>query len=136
MVEMAAGQYPDVAFIVPHLGGFSDDWMTHLAVIDQLCRYPNVFADTSGVRYFDALVEAVRRAGPRKLLFGSDGPLLHPGVELEKVRALGLSAEAASLVAGRTTRAGRGPRPRHSGSRRHSRPLTRRLPIVVLEELR
>ena len=100
MVEMAAGQYPDVAFIVPHLGGFVDDWMTHLAVIDQLCRYPNVFADSSGVRYFDALVEAVRRAGPRKLLFGSDGPLLHPGVELEKVRALGLSPDATALIAG------------------------------------
>ncbi len=57
--------------------------MTHLHVIDQLCRYPNVYADTSGVRYGNLLVQAVKRAGPHKLLFGSDGPLLHPALELQ-----------------------------------------------------
>jgi predicted TIM-barrel fold metal-dependent hydrolase len=36
--------------------------------------YPNVYSDTSGVRRFDCLVEAVRKAGPGKLLFGTDGP--------------------------------------------------------------
>ena len=100
IVEMAASQYPDVPFIVPHLGAFADDWMTHMAVIDQLCRFENVFADTSGVRYFDVLVAAVRRAGAGKLIFGSDGPLLHPGVELAKVRALGLPPRAEAMVVG------------------------------------
>ena len=99
-VEMLASQYPDVNFIVPHLGGFVDDWMVHLQVIDQLVRFPNVYADTSGVRYFDALVEAVRRAGPAKLIFGSDGPQLHPGVELHKIRVMGLSATARAMVTG------------------------------------
>ena len=99
-VEMLASQYPDVNFIIPHLGGFADDWMVHLQVVDQLVRYPNVHADTSGVRYFDALVQAVRRAGPGKLLFGSDGPQLHPGVELHKVRMLRLPADAERLVMG------------------------------------
>ncbi len=87
-VEMLAGQYPDVNFIVPHLGGFADDWMVHLQVVDEFARLPNVYADTSGVRYFDALVLAVRRGGPGKLIFGSDGPQPHPGVELHKVRQL------------------------------------------------
>jgi predicted TIM-barrel fold metal-dependent hydrolase len=99
-VEMLASQYPDVNFIVPHLGGFTDDWMTHLQVIDQMVRYPNVYADTSGVRYFDALVQAARRAGAGKLIFGSDGPQLHPGVELHKVRLLGLSPEVTALITG------------------------------------
>jgi uncharacterized protein len=99
-VEMLASQYPDVNFIIPHLGGFADDWMVYLQVIDQLIRYPNVHADTSGVRFFDALVQAVRRAGPGKLLFGSDGPQLHPGVELHKVRMLRLPADAERLVMG------------------------------------
>ena len=35
----------------------------------------------------------MRRAGARKVLFGSDGPWLHPGVELAKVHALGLSPQ-------------------------------------------
>jgi predicted TIM-barrel fold metal-dependent hydrolase len=98
--EMLAGQYPDVNFILPHLGGFADNWMTHLHVIDQICRYPNLYADTSGVRYFDALVAAVRRAGPHKLLFGSDGPLLHPALELQKIRLLHLRPKAEALILG------------------------------------
>jgi predicted TIM-barrel fold metal-dependent hydrolase len=97
-IEMLAGQYPEVNFIVPHLGGFADDWMTMLCVVDQLVRYPNVYADSSGVRYFDALIHAVRRAGPGKLIFGSDGPQLHPGVELQKIRELHLPAGAFEKV--------------------------------------
>jgi hypothetical protein len=42
----------------------------------------------------------VDHAGPGKLLFGSDGPWLHPGVELEKVRALRLPADAEQQVLG------------------------------------
>jgi hypothetical protein len=116
-VEMLAGQYPDVNFIIPHLGGFSDDWMVHLQLIDQLVRFPNVYADTSGVRYFDALVEAVRRAGPAKLIFGSDGPQLHPGVELHKIRVLGLPAAARAMVTGGTIARLLGPYAPASGSR-------------------
>ena len=99
-VEMLAGQYPDVNFIIPHLGGFADDWMTHLHLIDQLCRFPNVYADTSGVRYWQCLVDAVRRAGAHKILFGSDGPLLHPGLELYKIRLLKLPPQHEALITG------------------------------------
>jgi len=99
-VELLATEYPDVTFIIPHLGSFADDWRAHVSVIDQLVRYPNVLTDTAGVRRFDYLVEAVRRAGAGKVLFGSDGPWLHPGVELAKIRVLGLSPSDAALVLG------------------------------------
>jgi predicted TIM-barrel fold metal-dependent hydrolase len=66
--------------------------------VDQLAKHPNVFTDTSGVRRFDLLVDALRRAGPTKILFGSDGPWLHPGVELAKVRMLRLDPAAERLV--------------------------------------
>ena len=66
----------------------------------QLLRLPNVFTDTSGVRYFDLLQDAARRAGPHKILFGSDGPFLHPAVELAKVRALRLPPDEEALVTG------------------------------------
>jgi predicted TIM-barrel fold metal-dependent hydrolase len=101
-VELLATEYPDVAFIIPHLGSFADDWEAQLALIDHLVRHPNVYADTSGVRRFDLLEAAVRRAGPGKLIFGTDGPWLHPGVELAKVRALKLSAPAERQVLGGT----------------------------------
>ncbi len=101
VVDLLAGQYPDVDFIIPHLGSFADDWRAHARVIEQLARYPNVYADTSGVRRFDYLIEAVERAGARKLLFGSDGPWLHPGLELHKIRLLGLPPADEALVLGR-----------------------------------
>jgi uncharacterized protein len=100
VVELLAHEYPDVVFIIPHLGSFADDWGAQLALIDHLERHPNVYADTSGVRYFDLLEEAVSRAGAHKLLFGSDGPELHPGLELEKVRLLGLERAEEQLMLG------------------------------------
>jgi predicted TIM-barrel fold metal-dependent hydrolase len=100
VIEMLAPQYPDVNFIIPHLGSFGDDWKAHQQVVDQMVHYPNVYADTSGVRRFDYIVQAVKRAGPHKLLFGSDGPWLHPGVELHKIRMLGLPPEKEALILG------------------------------------
>jgi uncharacterized protein len=100
VIEMLAPSYPDVNFIVPHLGSFADDWRAHQQVVDQITRLRNVFTDTSGVRRFDYIVQAIARAGPRKVLFGSDGPWLHPGVELQKIRLLGLRPEQESLVLG------------------------------------
>lgn len=100
VVDMFAPEYPDVNFIVAHLGSFTDNWKAHEQVTVQLARYPNVYADTSGVRQFDYLVKALKRAGPEKLLFGSDGPWLHPGVEIHKIRLLGLTKRDEALVLG------------------------------------
>lgn len=96
--ELLAKEYPDVSFIIPHLGSFADDWQAQLAFIAHLERHRNIYTDTSGVRRFDLLEQAIERAGARKILFGTDGPWLHPGVELAKVRALGLSQEDENLV--------------------------------------
>ncbi len=99
-VELLATEYPEVNFIIPHLGSFADDWAAQLAFLDPLTRHPNVYTDTSGVRRFELLEEAVRRAGPGKVLFGSDGPWLHPGVELAKVAALGLAPATEAQILG------------------------------------
>lgn len=98
--ELLAEEYPDVNFIIPHMGSFADDWSAQLALIDHLVRHPNIYADTSGVRRFDLLEQAVARAGARKILFGSDGPWLHPSVELSKIHALDLSLAAQKLILG------------------------------------
>jgi predicted TIM-barrel fold metal-dependent hydrolase len=101
VIDMLAPEFPDVNFIVAHLGSYTDDWRAHQQVVYQIARYRNVYADTSAVRRFDYIVEAVKRAGPRKLIFGSDGPWIHPGVELEKIRLLGLPKDQEALVLGR-----------------------------------
>ena len=117
-VELLAQEYPDVDFIIPHLGSFADDWRAQLALIDHLVRHPNIYTDTAGVRRFDLLEQAVKRAGARKVLFGSDGPWLHPAVELAKVRALELPPDDEALVLGGnllrlTSRVRREPQPAH-----------------------
>ncbi|WP_420147889.1 amidohydrolase family protein [Spirosoma sp.] len=98
VVELLGQEYPDVNFIIPHLGSFSDDWRAQAGMIDYLVRFPNIYTDTSGVRRFDLLQRAVDCAGPDKFLFGSDGPWLHPGVELAKIAALKLSTGDATKI--------------------------------------
>jgi predicted TIM-barrel fold metal-dependent hydrolase len=123
--ELLAQEYPDVSFVIPHLGSFADDWRAQIAFVDHLVRHANIYTDTSGVRRFDILEQAAQRAGAGKMLFGSDGPWLHPGVELAKVRALGLSRNDEGLVlagnflrltgrVGQSSRAMRSDRPPHS----------------------
>jgi predicted TIM-barrel fold metal-dependent hydrolase len=125
-VELFATQYPDVAFIIPHLGSFADDWRAQLAMIDMLVRHANVHTDSAGVRRFDLLVQAVRRAGAHKLLFGTDGPWLHPGVELAKIDALGLApADAQRVLAGNFLRLTRACRRRAAAARSAAAPAAR-----------
>lgn len=69
-------------------------------MIYQVAKYPNVYADTSGIRQFDYVVQAAQRGGPEKIIFGSDGPWLHPGLELHKIRLLGLPAQQEALILG------------------------------------
>lgn len=101
-VEMLAQQYPRVNLIVAHLGSFAGDWRVHLATISLMRRYPSVYADTSSVRFFDYLVQAVQEAGAGKLIFGSDGPLLHPGLELARAKMLKLPPAEEAMVLGGT----------------------------------
>lgn len=118
VIDMFAPEFPGVNFVIPHLGSFADDWRAHERVVEQLARYPNVHGDTSAVRRFDYVVQAVKRAGARKVLFGSDGPWLHPALELQKIRLLGLAPAEEALVLGGNARrlleAARGRRVRSS----------------------
>ncbi|GGP26970.1 amidohydrolase family protein [Silvimonas amylolytica] len=99
-LELLAQTHPDVPFVIAHLGSFADDWAAQRRMIDLIVRYPNLFSDTSGIRRFDLLDEAFHRAGPGKLLFGSDGVFLHPGLELAKVYALKPKPDAFAQMAG------------------------------------
>lgn len=95
-----AERHPRVPWIVPHLSSFADDWRAQKRLIGMLVRLPNLFTDTSGVRYFDLLEEAIARAGAHKVLYGSDGPYLHPAPEIAKIMALDLAPDDRALVLG------------------------------------
>jgi len=97
-IDLFARQYPDVNFIIPHLSSFADDWKSQMAFISALERYANIHTDLSGVRRYDVITEAYKRVGPRKILFGSDGPWIHPGLELMKIYALHTDKESEDLM--------------------------------------
>mgnify|MGYP000185722360 CR=1 FL=1 len=104
--HLIASEYPQVPFIMAHLGSFaSHDWTEHLAAIDAARRYPNVYLDTSSVVFFRFLELAAKEAGPDKLIFGSDGPELDSRVELYKVKLLKLPpAQEAKVLGGNILR--------------------------------
>ncbi len=100
--HMIASAYPQVTFIMAHLGSFSSqNWSEHLAAIDVAKRYPNVYLETSSVILWRYLEMAAREI-PEKLIFGSDGPDGDSRVEIYKIRLLKLPKDVERKVLGRT----------------------------------
>lgn len=79
--------HPKLPVILGHMGFASTD-----ASAIRLARTEdNLFLETS-VGSFSAIREAVKILGSTKILFGSEGPVHHPGVELRKIELLRLAA--------------------------------------------
>ncbi|MCD6520408.1 MAG: amidohydrolase family protein [Anaerolineae bacterium] len=97
-LRYAAENYPEVPIIIAHMGQFRSDSKAHLITLWLAKRYPNVYFDTSGVLEFEWLERAVAEGLASKMLFGSDGPVCHCGVELAKIRFLHLSPDEEELV--------------------------------------
>jgi len=85
--------YPDVPVIVAHMGQFRSDEKAHLFTLWLAGNYENVYFDTSSVLEHEWLERAVEEGLCGKMIFGSDGPGLHCGVELARIRFLHLSPE-------------------------------------------
>jgi predicted TIM-barrel fold metal-dependent hydrolase len=84
IVDMIAPQYPDVNFIVAHLGSNTDDFRAHQQVAYQLARYPNVFADTSAVRQFDYILRRSNARGRANFSLAPMGRGFIPGSRSRK----------------------------------------------------
>ncbi len=104
--HLIASFYPQIPFIMAHLGSFaSQEWTEHLAAIDVARRYPNVYLETSSVVFFKFLEMAAKDLGAEKLIFGSDGPEVDSRVELYKIKLLKLSpADEARVLGGNVSR--------------------------------
>ena len=93
--------YPEVAFILAHLGSFaSRDWTEHVQAIEAAKQLPNLYLDTSSVVFFGYLERAAQELPAEKLIFGSDGPLVDSRVELYKIRLLKLPQTKERLILG------------------------------------
>ncbi len=73
--------------VLAHLGAFPAQADLMEQALDLAAAEPRVFLDTSGIWELDLLRRALDRA-PRKLVFGSDCPLTHPGVAWDQLARL------------------------------------------------
>jgi len=93
-VAQAAEACPEATIILGHMGGYFH-WRDAIRAGQ---RYPNVFLDTSAIPYPQAIEEAVKHLGSRRVLYASDGPGCDPSIEIHKVRMAGLAAEDEAAV--------------------------------------
>ncbi len=91
--------YPEVPVIIAHMGQFlAVNGQVRLTTLWLAKRYPNVYFDTSSVVEHEWLEEAVREGLAHKMIFGSDGPVCHPQVELSRIKALALAPDDEEMV--------------------------------------
>ena len=91
-----AKQFPKANFIIGHMGfGPADQ-----EAIDAAKSLPNFFLETSTGNFLN-IQEAVKKAGSSKVIFGSEFPLSHPSIELQKIMLLDVSErERTDILAG------------------------------------
>ncbi len=93
-VAAAAQEVPEAQVILGHMGGYF-----HVdEAIEVAERVPNVILETSAMPYPAKIKQAVKRVGADRVIYGSDGPVCSPRLEVEKVRLAGLDTSTERLV--------------------------------------
>ena len=93
-VARAAEAVPEAAIILGHMGGYF-----HVdEAIETAQRLPNLILETSAMPYPAKIREAVDAVGVERVIYGSDGPVCSPRLEVRKVRLAGLDAGDEELV--------------------------------------
>ncbi len=102
-LRYVAEQYPAVPLIIAHMGKFmAFDGAMRQTTLWLVKTYPNLYFDTSSVAEHEWLERAVAENVAHKMIFGSDGPGLHCGVELARVKYLHLPKDQEAMVLGGT----------------------------------
>ncbi len=97
-LDQVAIDFPELTIVGGHIGYPWTDEAIAVAT-----KHENVYIDTSAYtckRYPPALVQFMRRHGRRKVLFGSNYPMITPAKALEGLDALGLDDETKALFLG------------------------------------
>ncbi|MGE0609216.1 MAG: amidohydrolase family protein [Pirellulales bacterium] len=87
-----ARRFPKTNFILGHMGFGPGD----ADAIEFAAQFPNLYLESS-LGNFLIMKDALRRLGREKLIFGSEFPLSHPLVELQKIRLLDSAAHEAVM---------------------------------------
>jgi predicted TIM-barrel fold metal-dependent hydrolase len=94
-LDDVALDFPDLVIVAGHIGY---PWTEEMIALAR--KYPNVYIDTSAYttkRYPPELVRYLKGGGRRKVMFGSNFPMILPQKALEDLDALGLDAEAREM---------------------------------------
>lgn len=97
--EEICGKYPRASFIVAHVGGCGPDDAAALALAGLAAQVENLYFDIASTRnFFGFLEDLIDLAGAKKILYGSDHPLMDFGFELGQVLFSGISRDDQTLI--------------------------------------
>jgi predicted TIM-barrel fold metal-dependent hydrolase len=94
-LENVALEFPELRIVAGHIGA---PWTQE--IISLATKFPNLYIDTSAYkasRFPADFAEFMRGRGSRKVLFGTNYPMLTASACLEQLASLGLSADAQQL---------------------------------------
>lgn len=94
-LDQVALDFPELVIVGGHIGYPWTDEAIAVAT-----KHENVYIDTSAykvTRYPQALIDFMKTNGKRKVLFGSNYPMIMPGQALKGLDALGLNDETQAL---------------------------------------
>jgi len=97
-IDQVALDFPELVIVGGHIGY---PWTEEMIAV--ATKHENVFIDTSAYtfeRYPDALLRFMRSHGRRKVLFGTNWPMIAPAKALKGIEAAGLDDEAKRLFLG------------------------------------
>lgn len=80
----AAKEYKNVKFIMAHCGGKHD--IDKYNAINDIIPYKNIYIDTSATKYPYIIEHAVNKLGSKRILFGSDWPIMCPLASIEVIK--------------------------------------------------
>jgi predicted TIM-barrel fold metal-dependent hydrolase len=101
-LDNVALEFPELRIVAGHIGF---PWVNEMISLAR--KYPNVYIDTSAYtakRYPRELIDYMKESGRKKVMFGTNYPMLMPGQCLGDLAALGLDEETARLFLGENAR--------------------------------
>lgn len=99
-IEELVVNFEEAKIVLGHMGHGNIVYIDGAIAVAE--RHPNVWLETSGMPMSSKILEAVRRVGTDRVVYGSDGPFHQPRVEQLKVELAGLDGAALAEVMSNT----------------------------------
>jgi len=99
--EAMAAHVPEATVLMAHAGNTAlarGDWLRAVQAAE---RYPSIYLETCSSSVHNGSLEyAVQRLGAGRIVYGSDMPLLEPGVQLARITGAEIPTHAKEMILG------------------------------------